>query len=84
MKRRLLIAVLVAVALGSGCRDQRSKADKLAESEQQIVNKIGKLQERQKQITNKLAELDSRLAQVREQRAQMRDRYTEPTPTPKS
>ena len=82
MKGRALIAMLLALALTTGCKEPKSKADKLAESEEQLVAKIEKLKERQQQITAKLAELDGRLAQVRDQRTRIRERFTEPTPTP--
>jgi hypothetical protein len=79
--RGAALALIAGTLLASGC-EKKDKAARLAEAEQQIVNKIEKLQLRQQQITNKLAELDRRLAHVREQRAHLRDRWSEPTPTP--
>jgi len=81
MRRPLVFALLACLALTvphAGCKDRRTKEEKLADSEQQLSDKIAQLRKRQEQGAAKIIDLEARLAQVRAKREEIRQRWTEP------
>ena len=78
----LLVTALALATAHSGCRDSRTKEEKLAAAEQQIEAKIESLHRRQQQIAGKLVEMETRLAHIRAKREQIRTRWSEPKVEP--
>jgi septal ring factor EnvC (AmiA/AmiB activator) len=83
MRRSLLVLAFLLALASAACKDKRPKAERLAEQETRITQKIETLKQRQQQITVKLAELEKRLEIVRRQREHLENRWNEPTNTPR-